>query len=337
MDQDRPVIRHEVAGTITPRTVLGMTIALFGVVLLFDRIGLVEARYALRLWPVPLLIMGVLMIVQAGDNRERTRGLVLTLFATWAFLSSQRLIPVGLSEVIGPLLLIFVGFNLVFRTGWPRGRARRYRLHGIFGPDGPFGSSGPFGPSGSLGSSGPLGPTGPLGPGGPLTSEPPQGAPPGTGASASASASAFSAGTQPVETTFSPGRKVVDPPLRVSMFAVLGNVRRTAGVSPFSGGASLFAGGDITAIMGGGQLDLRLAIIPRGQEAVLDIVAVMGGVEILVPSHWEISMPIVPFLGGVEDLRFAPLPTDPAAIHPDNSGRLVVRGLVMMGSVQIKS
>ena len=71
---------------------------------------------------------------------------------------------------------------------------------------------------------------------------------------------------------------------KISMFAVWSNVRRASAASPFRGG-------DITAIMGGGQLDLRLATIPTGGEAILDIVAVMGGVEIIVPTSWEVSTP----------------------------------------------
>jgi hypothetical protein len=116
---------------------------------------------------------------------------------------------------------------------------------------------------------------------------------------------------------------------RISIFSIWSSVRRTSTASPFRGG-------DITAIMGGGQLDLRLAAIPAGQEAVLDIVAVMGGVEILVPATWEVSTPIMPFMGGVEDKRFPPLQADPN-VRRENGGRLVLRGLVMMGGVHIKS
>src|SRR6185295_3589420 len=98
------------------------------------------------------------------------------------------------------------------------------------------------------------------------------------------------------------GAGSADGQARLSLFAVWSSFRRTSNASPFRGG-------DITAIMGGGQLDLRLATIPTGEEAVIDIVAVMGGVEILVPSTWEVSTPIFPFMGGVEDKRFPPLAT----------------------------
>jgi predicted membrane protein len=120
-----------------------------------------------------------------------------------------------------------------------------------------------------------------------------------------------------------------DPAERISMFSVMSHVKRASS-------AANFRGGDVTAFMGGGQLDLRLATIPPGEEAVLDILAVMGGVELFVPGHWEISTPILPFMGGVEDKRLPPLPGDPNA-RKAAAGRLVLRGFVMMGGVQIKS
>jgi hypothetical protein len=42
-------------------------------------------------------------------------------------------------------------------------------------------------------------------------------------------------------------------------------------------------------------------------------------------------------MGGVEDNRFPPLPTDPNAVRKETGGRLVLRGIVMMGGVHIKS
>jgi len=127
-----------------------------------------------------------------------------------------------------------------------------------------------------------------------------------------------------------PASQYADRSEKLSMFAVWSSVRRASAASPFRGG-------DITAIMGGGQLDLRLATIPNGEEAVLDIVAVMGGVEIIVPSSWEVSTPILPFMGGVEDKRLPTLPNDPNVARRENGGRLVLRGLVMMGGVHIKT
>jgi predicted membrane protein len=286
MDQDNSFV-------VTPRTVMGMAIALLGVVLMLDRLNLVEASHILRFWPVPIILIGVQLIAQARDGRDRMRGAIFTIIGTWLFLSMQGLIPVRLWDLIWPIVLMLIGFGLMFRTGSGRRSRRRFRADAPLGPAGPLGPTAPVGPAG----------------GGTAFFAPDGTAKPGTSAD-------VTAGRPP------------DRFERISIFAIWSSVRRTSAASPFRGG-------DITAIMGGGQLDLRQAVIPAGEEAVLDIVAVMGGVEIMVPSDWEVATPLIPFMGGVEDRRFPPA-TDPTA-PKSPSRRLVLRGLVMMGGVHIKS
>lgn len=77
-----------------------------------------------------------------------------------------------------------------------------------------------------------------------------------------------------------------DADAAVSMIAVLGgNNRRVA--SP------AFQRAEITAFMGGGKLDLLDATMaPNG--AVIDVFAVMGGFEILVPPTWNVDVEVTP-------------------------------------------
>jgi predicted membrane protein len=89
-----------------------------------------------------------------------------------------------------------------------------------------------------------------------------------------------------------------------------------------------FRGGELTAFMGGGKLDLRSAL-PAGGQAIINVFALMGGFEILVPETWSVSLEVTPFMGGVEDK--AHTSASPSA------PRLVVRGFVMMSSVEIKN
>jgi predicted membrane protein len=109
---------------------------------------------------------------------------------------------------------------------------------------------------------------------------------------------------------------------RVSAVAVLGGVDRRVL-------SSSFAGGDVTAFMGGGKLDLRESTLPAGAEALLDVTAMMGGFEIKVPESWNVIVDIVPFMGGYEDKTRHP--ADPSA------PRLRVRGFVMMGGVEVRN
>lgn len=91
--------------------------------------------------------------------------------------------------------------------------------------------------------------------------------------------------------------------------------------------AADFRGGEVTALLGGCKIDLRDATIASG-EAVIDVFAFWGGIELLVPEGWSVVNRIVPVLGGADD-RTRP-PTDPSP------SRLVLRGMCVMGGVEVK-
>jgi predicted membrane protein len=112
----------------------------------------------------------------------------------------------------------------------------------------------------------------------------------------------------------------VDAHSTVSALAILAGVNR--------GNASkTFRGGDLTAIFGGCQIDLRQAAIEG--EAVIDVFAMWGGIEIKVPENWSVSGRVTPILGGYEDKT--------RTVSDGTNQRLLVRGLVIMGGVEIKN
>lgn len=87
-----------------------------------------------------------------------------------------------------------------------------------------------------------------------------------------------------------------------------------------------FRGGEITAIMGGVELDLRGASIQT--EAVLNVFAVWGGIVLKVPNDWTVINNGVAIMAGIDDK------TVPAM----NSGkRLVITGYAIMGGMEIKN
>jgi hypothetical protein len=89
-----------------------------------------------------------------------------------------------------------------------------------------------------------------------------------------------------------------------------------------------FRGGDASAILGACKLDLRQASIKSG-EAVLDTFALWGGIEIIVPPEWGVVLQGTPILGSYEDKTRPP--------QQPNGPRLVIKGVVLMGGVEIKN
>jgi predicted membrane protein len=87
-----------------------------------------------------------------------------------------------------------------------------------------------------------------------------------------------------------------------------------------------FKGGTAMAFLGACELDLRQADIERGP-AIIDVFALMAGIEIQVPAEWAVLSDVVPFMGGVE-----------VKAQSRRTGReLLIRGFVMMAGVEVKS
>jgi hypothetical protein len=91
--------------------------------------------------------------------------------------------------------------------------------------------------------------------------------------------------------------------------------------------AQNFRGGSVNVSMGSVKLDLRQAVI-AGDEAVLDVRTVMGGVEIRVPETWNVVVHTNSVLGGVDDSTHGP-----AA----GGKKLILTGDVFMGGIEVKN
>jgi predicted membrane protein len=92
-----------------------------------------------------------------------------------------------------------------------------------------------------------------------------------------------------------------------------------------------FKGGRVTATFGGCEINLLQADTTE-QQMVMDVRAVFGGVEIIVPSHWEIKNEIEPIFGGVDDKRSIRVPD-----QTESRKVLILRGSCFCGGVEIKS
>lgn len=95
-------------------------------------------------------------------------------------------------------------------------------------------------------------------------------------------------------------------------------------------GSTDFRGGDVLALFGGYQIDLREADIKT--EAILNANAMFGGIEIRVPEHWSVRLEGTPILGGYNDTT-----RHPRVENPAEAKQFVVRGFAMFGGVEVKN
>ena len=129
-----------------------------------------------------------------------------------------------------------------------------------------------------------------------------------------------------------PGRRgeAADAGDHPRLAAVIGSAQRAPETRVFSGA-------EMTALMGSCALDLTRAQMAPGGEATIDIFAMMGSVTIRVPDGWTIDTHAVPVMGSIRDERWPAPKAGADNSFATDAPRLQLRGVVMMGSIFIKS
>lgn len=88
-----------------------------------------------------------------------------------------------------------------------------------------------------------------------------------------------------------------------------------------------FKGGKATAILGGIDIDLRSAKL-HNNEAFIELNAIMGGIDVLVPNDWRVEVTGTPIFGGWSNkTKFNTSPDAPV---------LRIRCFAMFGGIEIK-
>ena len=91
-----------------------------------------------------------------------------------------------------------------------------------------------------------------------------------------------------------------------------------------------FRGAYVSAVFGGGEINLRQAGM-AGDSAVVQVSAIFGGVEIKVPQNWQVVSQGTGIFGGFVDETRQP-PDDAPGLK-----RLIVKGEAIFGGVNVKN
>jgi len=96
----------------------------------------------------------------------------------------------------------------------------------------------------------------------------------------------------------------------------------------FSSKAEALREGSGTAVAGGIEIDLTEAHL--ADRAVLDLTAVMGGIDVVVPADWRVEMSSNVFMGGIDNF------TDPDATR-DDAPLLLVDAKAYLGGIAVRA
>lgn len=92
-----------------------------------------------------------------------------------------------------------------------------------------------------------------------------------------------------------------------------------------------FRGGKILAVFGGSQFNMTRAKLAPGKNYI-DVLAVFGGMKLVVPEDWNIKISTISIFGGFSDKhRFQ------SSEPPNYESQLIIKGFVLFGGGEIKS
>jgi predicted membrane protein len=245
-------------GQITPQLIFGLLIIFVGVVFTMDALGIAPAVSYLRYWPLAIVAVGLIKLIQAKEGGGAFAGLLITVLGSWLLAEELNLINIDLRRV-WPIGLLAFGAYLV----WQGLKPRKPKPAPTVEPD-------PFAPLPPLEH---------------FTDEkswkepePPPAPPIEDGPRVGDAAPAFRARTKQHNA-------------RMNVVAIMGGVTR-------GNNSPAFRGADLLAIMGGLEIDLRKAAIhgeavidlfvmwggieirvPHDWTVTSHVVPLMGGVE----------------------------------------------------------
>jgi hypothetical protein len=297
-----------------PGIFIGLLIVALGVVFLLDQQGIVPAHESFRFfWGALLMAWGFEIIIAARHDHSWFWGAVLIIVGGGGLIREMGFVHFWIGS-LWPLLLIAFGvFVLLQRMGYvpPGGPFHRPYWRGPYanscsGEPGMPGAPGAPGTPGGQPASSASG--APAAPGMPAAPDPPY-----------AAAQNFAGGYVPASDV---GSGYTDS--RFSQVAILSGFKRRITSQQFR-----FA--NVSAVLGGFELDLRHAEID-GDQAVIQVSCVLGGGEIRIPDTWKVIVETDTVAGGFSDETYM-RPADPTKAPK----RLVVRGTLVFGGIVIKN
>lgn len=91
---------------------------------------------------------------------------------------------------------------------------------------------------------------------------------------------------------------------------------------------SYFYGANLSALFGGIDLNLKNALIKKN--VTIEVKAVFGGIDLVMPPNVRVVVDVTPILGGVENGTRTPLGAD------ENTPTVYIKGTCLFGGVEVK-
>ena len=106
---------------ISPQLIFGLFVMALGVVLGLDSLGLADAGYVIRFWPVGLMLLGGSIATRA-EPHARFWGFFWVFVGSWLLLRNLDVLRIGFWALFWPMVLVWIGGSVMMKTLRQSGR-----------------------------------------------------------------------------------------------------------------------------------------------------------------------------------------------------------------------
>ena len=100
---------------VSPQLVFGLFVMALGVILGLDSLGIADAGYIVRFWPIGLIMLGG-TIATRQEAHGRFWGFFWIFLGAWLLLHNLAIVRVGFWQLFWPMVFVWVGGNLILKT-----------------------------------------------------------------------------------------------------------------------------------------------------------------------------------------------------------------------------
>lgn len=120
-DASEATVSADAKPLVPPALVLGVLVFFAGAIFLADSLGLSDAHSGWAMWPVALILLGVVVWLQPGTD-NRSIGIILLVAGLWLLFNAIGFWSYAFWDA-WPAILILLGAWMLYRTGALRRRA----------------------------------------------------------------------------------------------------------------------------------------------------------------------------------------------------------------------
>src|SRR5688572_1985679 len=109
--------------SMTPQLIFGLFVMGLGVILGLDSLGVADAGYIIRFWPVGLILLGG-TIASRPESHARFWGFFWMFVGSWLLMRNLGVVRVGFWQLLWPMVLVWIGGSLILATLRQSGHVR---------------------------------------------------------------------------------------------------------------------------------------------------------------------------------------------------------------------